>query len=70
MPLEDQMQFSYNKIWSDQLRKQLEQSVHRFIRYIESPEAIKNEEITKFKKIWMKKAIDLVPENMIETYSV
>jgi hypothetical protein len=38
----------------------------RYNKYIESPDAIRNEDITKFKTHWMKKAIDLLPEHMIE----
>lgn len=44
-------------------------SIHRFFKYLESPEAIKNEEISKYKKEWMSHALDLVPDQLLSAHS-
>jgi len=62
LSIEDQGQFQYNQVWSQQLMRQVEVSTFRFLRYIDSPDSIKNEEVAKFRKEWMQKALDLIPE--------
>ena len=44
-------------------------SVTRFNKYVDSQDAIKTEEISKFKKEWMSKALDLVPDILLQTYN-
>lgn len=63
--LEDQGQFSYNQVWSGQLMKQVELSTRRFLKYIDSPDSIRNEEVAKFRKEWMQKALDLIPDALL-----
>jgi dynein heavy chain len=69
LSVEDQGQFQYNQVWSGQLMRQVEISTHRFLRYIESPDSIRNEEVAKFRKEWMQKALDLIPETLLTQYS-
>ena len=44
-------------------------STHRFLRYLDSPDSIRSEEVAKYKKEWMQKALDLIPENLLMRYS-
>ena len=44
-------------------------STHRFLRYIESADSIKNEEISKYKKEWMSHALDLIPDHLLKDFS-
>ena len=48
--------------------RQVEVSVHRFMKYIESADAIRNEEISKYKKDWMSHALDLIPDELVQTF--
>lgn len=57
--------FQYEKAWSQALIDQVELSIHRFKSYLESQDAIRNEEISKFNKAWMKRALDLIPEGLL-----
>ena len=43
--------------------------MERFNKYIESSDHIKAEEISKFRKEWMSKALDLVPDVLLQTYN-
>ena len=43
--------------------------MNRYNKYVESQEAIKNEEISKYKKEWMSKALDLIPDQLLQKYS-
>lgn len=45
-------------------------SIIRMIHYIESPESIRNDELSKYKKEWMKNALDLVPDFLLSTYPI
>jgi hypothetical protein len=45
-------------------------SVHRFFKYIESTDAIRNEEISKYKKEWMSHALDMVPDALLAKYQI
>jgi dynein heavy chain len=54
-------------VWSDSLIQQVQVSVHRFNKYIESADAIRNEEISKYKKDWMSHALDLIPDTLLQT---
>jgi len=47
---------------------QVQLSVHRFFNYIDSKDAIKNVEISKYKKEWMSHALDHIPEKLLQTY--
>jgi len=67
-PLEDQGQFNYNQVWSAQLVRQVELSTHRFLKYAESIDTIKNEEIAKFKESWMQKALEQVPPLLVRRH--
>jgi len=62
-------EFEYEQVWADPLIKQVELSYTRFAKYVESAEAIKNEEISKFKKDWMQKALDLIPDTLVQRFS-
>lgn len=62
--------FQYQNVWSDVLMNQVQLSVHRFNHYIESQDAIKNEEISKYKKDWMSHALDLVPEKLLSQFNI
>jgi dynein heavy chain len=42
--------------------------MQRYNYYIESADAIRTEEISKYKKEWMSKAIDLLPDGLIKEY--
>lgn len=48
---------------------QVQLSIHRFFKYLESPDAIKNEEISKFKKEWMSHALELVPDSLLSNHA-
>jgi hypothetical protein len=60
---------SYEKVWSDILVKQIQISCHRYSHYIQSPDCIKNEEISKYKKEWMSHALDLLQDNLVKEHS-
>jgi len=60
--------FHYEKVWSETLMNQVQLSIHRFFKYIESPDAIRNEEISKYRKEWMSHALDLVPDDLLSRY--
>ena len=40
------------------------------LHYIDSPDSIRNEELSRYKKEWLKKALDLVPDFLISTFPV
>ena len=61
--------FQYQKVWSETLMNQVQLSIHRFMKYLDSTEAIKNEEISKYKKEWMSHALDLVPDHLLQQHS-
>ena len=54
--------FDFGKIWSDKLLKQVDISIKRMLHYNENPDSIRNDELSKYKKEWMKNALDLVPD--------
>ena len=43
-------------------------SSHRFLSYLENPDAFRNEEISKYKKEWMQAAIELIPNALLSKY--
>jgi hypothetical protein len=49
--------------------KQVELSTRRFQRYLDSPDSIRNEEVAKFRKEWMQRALDLIPDALLQRYS-
>ena len=57
--------FQFQKVWSDVLLQQVQLSLTRYNKYIDSQEAIRNDEISKYKKEWMAKALDLIPDNLL-----
>ncbi len=61
--------FQFQKVWSDVLLQQVQLSLTRYNKYIDSQEAIRNDEISKYKKEWMAKALDLIPDNLLQTYA-
>lgn len=67
-PLEDRGQFNYDLVWSPQLVRQVELSTHRFLKYVDSVDTIKNEEIAKFKKAWMQRALERVPQLLLRRH--
>ena len=38
------------------------------MKYIDSPDAIRNEEVSKYKKEWMSHALDLVPDELVQAF--
>ena len=62
--------FDFGKIWSDKLLKQVQISIYRMLHYIENPDSIRNDELSKYKKEWMKNALDLVPDFLLSTFPV
>ena len=58
------------KIWSPQLLKQVQISIYRMLHYIDSADSIRTEELSKYKKEWMKRALDLVPDYLLSTFAV
>lgn len=48
---------------------QVQLSIHRFFKYLDSQDAIKSEEISKYKKEWMSHALDLVPDQLLSNYA-
>lgn len=67
--LDDQSQFKYNAVWSRQLLKQVQLSTYRFLKYVDSGDYIKSEEVSKFRKEWMQRAIELLPERLLRRFS-
>ena len=43
-------------------------SINRFLHYINSDECIRKEEITMYQKRWTKRALELVPDYLLETF--
>jgi hypothetical protein len=48
---------------------QVQLSIHRFSKYMDSPDAIKNEEISKYKKEWMSHALDYIPDELLQRFA-
>ncbi len=44
-------------------------SITRFLFYVESPDAIKIEEISKYKKKWMEAALNLIPDKYLTEFA-
>ena len=40
------------------------------LHYVENPDSIRNDELSKYKKEWMKNALDLVPDFLLSTFPV
>ena len=40
------------------------------LHYIQSPDSFKNDELSKYNKEWMKKALDLVPDYLLSTFPI
>ena len=68
-PLDDQSKFGYSAVWSGQLLRQVELSTHRFLSYLDSPDSIRNEEVAKFRREWMQRSLDLVPDPLLRRFS-
>ena len=66
--IEDCSQFQYNSVWSAQLLDQVKMSTHRFLQYLENPNAFRNEDISKYKKEWMQAAIELIPNHLLSKF--
>ena len=47
----------------------MELSSHRFRKYLDSPDSIRNEEVSKFRKEWMQHALDLIPDRLLRQHS-
>lgn len=43
--------------------------MHRYNHYIQAPECIRNEEISKYKKEWMSNALDLLSDTLVKEHS-
>ena len=67
--LEDRGQFEYGQVWSADLMRQVEVSTHRYLKYVESQDSIRNEEVAKFKKEWIQRAADLIPDHLLQNFS-
>jgi hypothetical protein len=57
-----------DKVWSPLLVQQMEQSIERFLYYVNSPDAIKTEEISKYRKVWMEAALNFIPDQFVAEY--
>lgn len=62
--------FDFQKVWSEKLLKQVQISILRMMHYVENPDSIRNDELSKYKKEWMKNALDLVPDYLLSTFPV
>lgn len=60
--------FEFRRVWSEQLMNQAKLSIRRLLRYIDSNDLIKNEEISKFNSKWMSTALELIPDFLLERY--
>jgi len=60
--------FDFEKIWSDKLLRQVHVSIHRMLHYIDNPDSIRNDELSKYKKEWMKNALDHVPDYLLTSF--
>lgn len=47
----------------------MELSTRRFLKYVDSPDSIRNEEIAKFRKEWMQRSLDLIPDALLQRFS-
>jgi hypothetical protein len=43
-------------------------SITRFLKYVDSQDLIKNEEITKFNSQWMASTLEKIPEHLLQAY--
>ena len=64
------MGFDFGKIWSDKLLNQVSISIKRMLHYIDNPDSIRNDELSKYKKEWMKHALDLVPDYLLSAHPI
>jgi len=49
--------------------RQVELSTRRFVKYLDSPDSIRNEEIAKYRKEWMQRSLDLIPDALLQRFS-
>ena len=63
-----QLGLQYETIWQDQLLKTVETSIRRFFHYVNSDECIRKDELTMYQKKWTKRALELVPDYLLETF--
>jgi hypothetical protein len=47
----------------------VEVSTHRYLKYVDSQDSIRNEEVAKFKKEWIQRAADLIPDHLLQNFS-
>ena len=40
------------------------------LHYIDNPDSIRNDELSKYKKEWMKNALDLVPDYLLSAHPI
>ena len=40
------------------------------LHYVQNPDSIRNDELSKYKKDWMKNALDLVPDYLLSTFPI
>jgi len=45
-----QADLNFEQIWSKALLKQVQISIHRMMKYIQSPDSIKSQELSKYRK--------------------
>ena len=56
------------QIWSGALVTQLQVSMQRYLRYVDSDDCIRKEEISQYRKVWMSKTLDMIPDNVLQRF--
>lgn len=64
-PGDPEPETDFNKIWSTVLIKRLETSISRYLQYLHS-DAIEEREISRYRKSWMTRALQLVPDTLLK----
>ena len=57
--------FSFKRVWSDPLINQAKLNLKRFLRYVESSDFIRNEDISKYNSKWMKASLEHIPDALL-----
>lgn len=58
-------QFGFTRVWSVPLMKQAYLSLRRYLRYVDSNDMIRDEDISRFDSSWMQRALALIPDYLL-----
>jgi dynein heavy chain len=60
--------YDFKRIWSDALITQAELSIKRYLRYVDSSDLIRNEELSKFNTKWMQGSLNFIATHLLQAH--